>query len=111
MSNKAQTSQQVKECFANVTTYKREHDEFDFEDQRKLEPSRLIIATNLAGRGTDIKLSEAVINAGGLHVIAGFMPKNCRIEEQAFGRAARFVCFIYISRAICKISFLILLEK
>lgn len=82
---------QINECFSNVVTYKREHDEFEFEDGRKLETCRLIIATNLAGRGTDIKLSDDVINAGGLHVITGFMPKNCRIEEQAFGRAARLV--------------------
>ncbi|CAF1664350.1 unnamed protein product [Rotaria magnacalcarata] len=82
-------SEKVKECFRNITVYKREHDEFNFEDDHKLESHRLIIATNLAGRGTDIKLSKSLIDAGGLHVITAFMPKNCRIEEQAFGRAAR----------------------
>lgn len=93
-------SSSVVECFGNVTTYKREHDQFDFEDKHKFEPCRLIIATNLAGRGTDIKLSDELIQQGGMHVIASFMPKNCRIEEQAFGRAARFfieqiLSFIY----------------
>ncbi|UJR11290.1 hypothetical protein I4U23_015471 [Adineta vaga] len=83
------TSKKITECFTTITIYKREHDEFNFEDDHKLEPHRLIIATNLAGRGTDIKLSKSLINAGGLHVITAFMPKNCRIEEQAYGRAAR----------------------
>jgi hypothetical protein len=85
----AKASGQVNECFTNITTYKREHDEFNFEDKNTLKPHRLIMATNLAGRGTDIKLSKEVVNSGGLHVITAFMPKNCRIEEQAFGRAAR----------------------
>lgn len=84
-------SEKIKDCFKNITVYKREHDEFGFENEQKLEPRRLIIATNLAGRGTDIKLSQSLIAAGGLHVITSFMPKNCRIEEQAYGRAARFV--------------------
>lgn len=90
-NNDKNTSEEVNECFSNLSTYKREHDEFNFEDEHKLEPHRLIIATNLAGRGTDIKLSNDVIEAGGLHVITAFMPKNFRIEEQAFGRAARQV--------------------
>ncbi|CAF1555885.1 unnamed protein product, partial [Adineta ricciae] len=81
--------ERAKECFRNITTYKREHDDFNFEDKNEFQPHRLIIATNLAGRGTDIKLSKSVIDAGGLHVITAFMPKNCRIEEQAYGRAAR----------------------
>ncbi len=84
-------SQQVTECFNNVTIYKREHDEFNFEGKNEFQSHRLIIATNLAGRGTDIQLSDALVKAGGLHVITAFMPKNCRIEEQAFGRASRFV--------------------
>lgn len=88
-ANDAAKSKEIVECFRNVTTYKREHDEFNFEDEHKLEPHRLIIATNLAGRGTDIKLSDEVIKSGGLHVITAFLPKNFRIEEQAFGRAAR----------------------
>lgn len=76
-------------CFESITIYEREFNEFNFNVGSELQCSKLIIATNLAGRGTDIKLSEELIHAGGLHVITAFLPMNCRIEEQAFGRVAR----------------------
>uniref|UniRef100_A0A7E4ZVN0 Chloroplast protein-transporting ATPase n=1 Tax=Panagrellus redivivus TaxID=6233 RepID=A0A7E4ZVN0_PANRE len=78
-------------CFnnGNMMVYKREHDEFKFGNDDKLQPGKLILATNLAGRGTDIKLSDALKDAGGLHVIVSFLPENSRIEDQAYGRAAR----------------------
>lgn len=70
--------------------YKREHDEFVFgQGNEYLGCGKLIIATNLAGRGTDIKLERKLVEAGGLHVIVTFLPGNCRVEEQAYGRAAR----------------------
>ena len=50
---------------------------------------RVTIATNMAGRGTDILLDEDVKKAGGLHVIATEMHSSKRIDRQLVGRAAR----------------------
>lgn len=47
------------------------------------------IATNMAGRGTDIKLGEGVSKLGGLYVISCTRNKNERIDNQLRGRAAR----------------------
>lgn len=50
---------------------------------------QITIATNMAGRGTDIKLGAGVEALGGLHVIATEPHSSRRIERQLFGRAAR----------------------
>jgi preprotein translocase subunit SecA len=53
------------------------------------EPGRVTIATNMAGRGTDIKLHPDVKKNGGLHVIATEMHSSARIDRQLVGRSAR----------------------
>ena len=50
---------------------------------------RITIATNMAGRGTDIKLLPGVVEAGGLQVIATETHESGRVDRQLFGRAAR----------------------
>lgn len=50
---------------------------------------RVTIATNMAGRGTDIIIDEDVIAAGGLHVIATAKHSSTRIDRQLSGRSAR----------------------
>jgi preprotein translocase subunit SecA len=53
------------------------------------QPGRITVATNMAGRGTDIKLSPEVEAAGGLHVILTEFHESARVDRQLFGRAAR----------------------
>ena len=49
----------------------------------------ITVATNMAGRGTDIKLGPGVAAMGGLHVIATERNESGRIDRQLFGRCAR----------------------
>jgi preprotein translocase subunit SecA len=53
------------------------------------EKGRIIIATNMAGRGTDIKLGRGVTALGGLHVIATEWHESGRVDRQLFGRSGR----------------------
>ena len=53
------------------------------------EPSTVTIATNMAGRGTDIKLPEEVKNAGGLAIIGTERHDSRRVDRQLRGRAGR----------------------
>lgn len=50
---------------------------------------QITIATNMAGRGTDIKLPHGVPELGGLHVIATERHESGRVDRQLFGRSAR----------------------
>ncbi|MDR3086371.1 MAG: preprotein translocase subunit SecA [Azoarcus sp.] len=53
------------------------------------QAGRITVATNMAGRGTDIKLTPEVEQAGGLHVILTEFHESARVDRQLFGRAAR----------------------
>ncbi|MHC4171822.1 MAG: preprotein translocase subunit SecA [Planctomycetota bacterium] len=53
------------------------------------QTGRITVATNMAGRGTDIKLGRGVAQLGGLHVIASERNESARIDRQLFGRCAR----------------------
>jgi len=53
------------------------------------EQGAVTIATNMAGRGTDIKLGQGVPGLGGLHVVATECHESYRIDRQLFGRCAR----------------------
>ena len=53
------------------------------------EPGRVTVATNMAGRGTDIRLGLDVAERGGLHVILTEFHESRRIDRQFFGRCAR----------------------
>jgi preprotein translocase subunit SecA len=53
------------------------------------EPGCITIATNMAGRGTDIKLGRGVVALGGLHVLATERHESGRVDRQLFGRSGR----------------------
>ncbi|MBM4018599.1 MAG: prepilin peptidase [Planctomycetes bacterium] len=53
------------------------------------QEGRITVATNMAGRGTDIKLGRGVAERGGLHVMATERHEAGRIDRQLFGRCAR----------------------
>ncbi len=50
---------------------------------------RVTVATNMAGRGTDIKVSQPAIELGGLHVICTEVHESARIDRQLIGRCGR----------------------
>ncbi len=53
------------------------------------QPAQVTIATNMAGRGTDIKLGEGVARNGGLHIIGTERHESRRIDNQLRGRSGR----------------------
>ena len=53
------------------------------------ERGRITVATNMAGRGTDIRLGPGVVDLGGLHVILTEYHDAARIDRQLIGRCAR----------------------
>lgn len=50
---------------------------------------KVTVSTNMAGRGTDIRLGEGVEELGGLHVICTEMHESARIDRQLIGRCGR----------------------
>ena len=90
--NKKKSLENDKELMKNIKiiTYTRSDKKAEKEFlKNKIDSGTVILSTNLSGRGTDIQLTDNVLNNGGLHVILTFIPKSERIEKQAFGRAAR----------------------
>jgi preprotein translocase subunit SecA len=65
-----------------------DHEEAAIVAQAGLQ-GRVTVATNMAGRGTDIKLGDGVESAGGLHVVLTEFHEAARIDRQLIGRAGR----------------------
>jgi preprotein translocase subunit SecA len=53
------------------------------------ERGRIMVATNMAGRGTDIRIRQDVADLGGLYVLATERHDSRRIDRQLFGRGGR----------------------
>lgn len=53
------------------------------------QPGAITIATNMAGRGTDIRLGDGVVQKGGLHVVIAEANDSPRVDRQLAGRCGR----------------------
>jgi len=72
----------------NVLNAKQHQREADIVAEAGL-PKTVTIATNMAGRGTDIKLVPSVLEAGGLAIIGTERHESRRVDRQLRGRAGR----------------------
>ena len=72
----------------NILNAKRHQQEADIVAEAGI-PGTVTIATNMAGRGTDIKLSQQVVEAGGLAIIGTERHDSRRVDRQLRGRSGR----------------------
>ncbi|MBD3268369.1 hypothetical protein GF373_17010 [bacterium] len=72
----------------SVLNAKRHQEEAEIV-ARAGQPGAVTIATNMAGRGTDIKLGEGVTDVGGLHILGTERHESRRIDNQLRGRSGR----------------------
>ena len=79
------TGRKIKHNVLNAKLHQREADIVALAGQ----PSAVTIATNMAGRGTDIKLPKEVKDAGGLAIIGTERHESRRVDRQLRGRAGR----------------------
>ena len=79
------TANSIKHEVLNAKQHERESDIITFAGQ----PGRVTIATNMAGRGTDIKLGVESVEAGGLYVLGTERHESRRIDNQLRGRSGR----------------------
>ncbi len=73
---------------ANLLNEVQDQSEEEILSQAGL-PGSITVATNVAGRGTDILLSQESLKNGGLHVLLTFYPDSDRVRDQNVGRAGR----------------------
>ncbi len=88
ISEKLSRLLQMQEIKHNVLNAKQHQREADIVAEAG-KPGQVTIATNMAGRGTDIKLSPEVIAAGGLAIIGTERHDSRRVDRQLRGRAGR----------------------
>ena len=88
ISEKLSRMLQLKGIRHNVLNAKQHQREAEIVTEAG-HPGNVTIATNMAGRGTDIKLSEDVIRAGGLAIVATERHDSRRVDRQLRGRSGR----------------------
>ncbi len=88
ISEKLSRMLQLKGISHNVLNAKQHQREADIVAEAG-RPGKVTIATNMAGRGTDIKISEEVKKAGGLAIVATERHDSRRVDRQLRGRAGR----------------------
>ena len=79
------TRQGIKHHVLNAKNHEREAEIVAQAGQ----PGQVTISTNMAGRGTDIKLGEGVADLGGLHILGTERHESRRIDNQLRGRSGR----------------------
>ncbi len=75
----------IEHCILNANEIAKEAEIVAMAGHR----GKVTVATNMAGRGTDIKLEQGVADLGGLHVIGTEMHDAARIDRQLYGRCGR----------------------
>lgn len=88
ISEKLSRMLQLKNIPHNVLNAKQHQREAEIVAEAG-QPGKITIATNMAGRGTDIKISEEVKKAGGLAIIGTERHESRRVDRQLRGRAGR----------------------
>ena len=83
--SKLLTKKKIRHDVLNAKNHAREAEIIENAGQK----GSVTIATNMAGRGTDIKLGEGVIDLGGLYIIGTERHESRRIDNQLRGRAGR----------------------
>ncbi len=88
ISEKLSRMLQLRGIDHNVLNAKQHQREADIVAEAG-RPGKVTIATNMAGRGTDIKINEAVKRAGGLAIVGTERHDSRRVDRQLRGRAGR----------------------
>jgi len=88
ISEKLSRMLQMKGIDHNVLNAKQHQREADIVAEAG-RPGKVTIATNMAGRGTDIKISQEVKDAGGLAIVGTERHDSRRVDRQLRGRAGR----------------------
>lgn len=83
--SKLLTKKKIRHDVLNAKNHAREAEIIENAGQK----GSVTIATNMAGRGTDIKLGEGVIDLGGLYIIGTERHESRRIDNQLRGRSGR----------------------